>query len=1177
MLAVANSLSLVDHPAFVDMPGSTFCGVGCLSNCDALAECGPNAAPGNSICALNVCCSQFGFCGTTDDFCGTGCTGPNCGQPKIPTGVNSDVTSRVIGYYEVFMVSLILFLSADQFLGMYRASSRVCDAWFPQNIPASGYTHLNYAFASIDPNTFEVVPALADDIPNYTAFTGLKQANSNLKTYISVGGWSFNDPPTQHVFSDTASSLVNQRAFAKSLVSFMVQYGFDGVDIDWEYPVACERGGVPADKENMVALFKTMRETFDASGHTFGITFTAPSSFWYLQHYDLLGLLSYADWVNLMSYDLHGVWDEKDIYIGSVVQAHTNLTEIVQSVQLFQRVGVPLEKIVLGMGFYGRTFQLTDPTCTTPGCHFSGPAPGGPCTASDGILSFAEIEQIVAQSNSTPVYDKTAQVKYLVYDDDNWVSYDDAVTFQAKVSWAKGAGLGGLMVWALDLDDFDSTANNALLDGNIPKAHDLNSGYVQMTGVLRTLFPFQSIKQRIADPIQQALAEENLLGSQFAVLLISNRKAVSGEVLHHSATVFVNVCPTGTFVKDRDYYGDTGIFHACFMQEKQLCCAPPKGASTTSPFNPADLFPNPPADGDLDWDLQDDPIDESAPNGGDAANDNSFGLLALDGPSNLLSSVGISSDWVILGCQDNSDTLQTVTAFCSAKNTIVKMPPGCGGTFARLAHLEINPDMTVPDTHAGRKPEANPVYEMHFDYNFHLIWRSETRTADDGEVLLRADVTTLPGYWAEIDTADPGSSVRRDLEERWFGGFDDWLKRLTKVKSDTSADLVMQKSFSSVLFSASQHCESEDGTLTFDASISVTAQGNARAHLNYGFYLEGSLFPLNVDSAYVYANSDASASLGFAVTGRAELQYDTGRIPLVPELAWPGLKWPGIITVGPTFNIYGQIIGQLSLSGTFGATAAYTLPQGHVSFGLVGGTQTPVDKGSDTAPGQEYGWTIQPTLDVELGGSLGVHVIPEAAAVFTVFPGTPLEIGAQATITVDGALVMSFNANLQGVDASIDAQVDFLAGASGLGGTVGPFNFFHQDYNLYSTSISFSDSPARRSISTPRDLPGNNSFGSSMAKPFRKKRHGGTGSNLQYFEAREGSLESRGLFSGLFDCPQPKENNGTSGSCADALADSVPDPDPDDGDDELETRSEEHIAYQNTLPDGIWDLLELDE
>ncbi|KAF8966666.1 hypothetical protein BDZ97DRAFT_1807457 [Flammula alnicola] len=1209
-------------------PDSTFCGVGCLSNCDALAECGPDAAPGNENCPLNVCCSQFGFCGTTDEFCGTGCTGPHCSQPQIPSGVNSDVTSRVIGYYEVFFDTHQHWYWTHS--GLYR---------FPQNIPSSGYTHLNYAFASIDPNTFQVVPASAADVPQYTQFTGLKQANPNLKTYISVGGWAFNDPPTQHVFSNTASSAANQQAFANSLVNFMIQYGFDGVDIDWEYPVACERGGVDADMQNMVLLFETMRKTFDSSGHTFGLTFTAPSSFWYLQHFDLLGLLSYADWVNLMSYDLHGVWDAKDVYIGSIVQAHTNLTEIEQSVQLFQRVGVPLEKVVLGLGFYGRTFELSDPSCTEPGCHFSGPAPGGPCTASDGILSFAEIEQTISQSNSTPVYDTTAQVKYLVYDENNWVSYDDAVTFQAKVDWAKGAGLGGLMVWAVDLDDFkmkfvlivNDQANSAVLgvsiqDNEIPSAHDLNSndgqncmqaacgencpsGYVQMTANPTSGCGGKSIGQPVCFCQRNSCLGLHITLSMTCYLTAGEISLASdswgtGHKCSSGHKEFC--CESGLSDSQIDeatdcqwYFGDTSIAHACWMQEKSLCCAPPTGASTTSPFDPADLFPNPPSDGDLSWDLQDDPIDSDAPDGGDAANDNSFGLLALDGPSNLLSDVGISSDWVVLGCKDNSDNLQKVTAFCSkpeddptsgcsavfesgAKNTIVKMPPGCGGSFARLAHLEINTDLTVPGEYASRKPNANPVYEMHFDYSFHLL--SETRSAADGTVLLRADATTFPGYWAEIDTADPGSSVRRDLEKRWFGAFDDWLKRLTKVQSDTSADLVMQESFSSVLFSASQHCESDDGTLTFDASISITAQGLARAHLNYGFYLEGSLFPFNVDAAYVYANSDASASLGFEVSGRAALQYDTGRVPLIPELAWPG--------VGPTFNIYGQIIGQLSLSGTFGASAVYTFPQGHVSLGLVGGVQTPVDQGSSTVGTQDYGWTVQPTVDVELGGSLSVHVIPEGAVVFTIFPGTPASIGAQATVTVDGAITMSFTSNTQGVEAHIGAQVDFLAGATGLGSTVGPYNFYHQEFTLYDQSLSFSES-TRRSLPAAHDSA---SDGLALGPSFGITQFH-EAENKSRFSAREGSLEPRGLFSGLFNCPQPTEDTGTSGSCGDALADSVPDPDPDDGDNELEARSEIHTVqlerrvsvkgcstlkinpppYTNTIEDGIWDLIELDD
>ncbi|EIN13198.1 bacteriodes thetaiotaomicron symbiotic chitinase [Punctularia strigosozonata HHB-11173 SS5] len=208
---------------------------------------------------------------------------------------------------------------------------------------------------------------------------------------------------------------------------------------------ACERGGIPEDKVNMVSMFKVIRSTFDVSGHNFGLTFTAPSSYWYLQHFDLISLLNFADWVNLMSYDLHGVWDAKDIFIGNIVQSHTNLTEIKDSINLFQRVGVPLDRIVLGLGFYGRSFELSDPTCSTPGCLFSGPAPGGPCTQSDGTLSFAEIQDIIRMngtSDTNIVYDAIAQVKYVTYDTNNWVSYDDYETLSAKAQFAKDAGMG---------------------------------------------------------------------------------------------------------------------------------------------------------------------------------------------------------------------------------------------------------------------------------------------------------------------------------------------------------------------------------------------------------------------------------------------------------------------------------------------------------------------------------------------------------------------------------------------------------------------------------------------------------------------------------------------------------------------------------------------------------------
>jgi len=152
---------------------------------------------------------------------------------------------------------------------------------------------------------------------------------------------------------EIAADAGKRQTFANNVVHFMKQNGFDGLDIDWEYPEAEDRGGKIEDIANYVSLLQVLRQTFDSSEGSFGLSFTAPSSYWYLRWFDLPNMIKYADWINLMSYDLHGVWDATNP-IGSIVQGHTNLTEIKLAAELFWRVNIPPAKIVLGFGFYER-------------------------------------------------------------------------------------------------------------------------------------------------------------------------------------------------------------------------------------------------------------------------------------------------------------------------------------------------------------------------------------------------------------------------------------------------------------------------------------------------------------------------------------------------------------------------------------------------------------------------------------------------------------------------------------------------------------------------------------------------------------------------------------------------------------------------------------------------------
>lgn len=105
----------------------------------------------------------------------------------------------------------------------------------PEQLPAGAYSHLNFAFAFVDPSSYKIAPMSALDTTLYPRFTGLKDTNPGLQTWISVGGWSMNDPdqPTAATFSNLAASTSAQSSFFSSLLSFMSTYGFDGVDIDW--------------------------------------------------------------------------------------------------------------------------------------------------------------------------------------------------------------------------------------------------------------------------------------------------------------------------------------------------------------------------------------------------------------------------------------------------------------------------------------------------------------------------------------------------------------------------------------------------------------------------------------------------------------------------------------------------------------------------------------------------------------------------------------------------------------------------------------------------------------------------------------------------------------------------------------------------------------------------------
>lgn len=415
----------------------------CVNNCDYKAECNPGGWDAQyynaSTCPLSVCCSDFGFCGTTSEFCGDETVArPSC-------DVDSQSITRVIGYYN----------SA--------AATRSCGGMTPFGFPQGVYSHVYFAFGTIDPDTFEVLPASSNDEQLYTELASLQGRDLGQEMWLSIGGWTFSDAgePTATTFSDLAGAdITYQNVFFASLNLFMMTWGFTGVDIDWEYPAADDRNGRAEDYDNYPIFLKNLKASLDT--YDFGLSITLPTSYWYLQHFDLVSIEPHVDWFNYMAYDLHGTWDIGSEWTGAYLNAHTNLTEITTALDLLWRNNIDSSKVTLGLAFYGRSFTLASSSCAEPGCAYLSAGDAGTCSATAGILMNSEIGDIISEYDLTPKLYEDAAVKVITWNDDQWVSYDDEDTWKLKADFAKSVCLGGVLVWAVDQDDSSLTYSDGL-------------------------------------------------------------------------------------------------------------------------------------------------------------------------------------------------------------------------------------------------------------------------------------------------------------------------------------------------------------------------------------------------------------------------------------------------------------------------------------------------------------------------------------------------------------------------------------------------------------------------------------------------------------------------------------------------------------------------------------------
>lgn len=330
----------------------------------------------------------------------------------------------------------------------YYAAWSAYSHYYPNQIDASKLTHINYAFANIGPDLKLTLGYPDIDPENFRLLNSLKQSNPNLKTLISVGGWSWSGR-----FSDAALTEERRNAFADSCVDFITTYGFDGIDLDWEYPVAGglnTNGKRPEDKQNFTLLLKKIREKLDERGARdqkhYLLTIAGGADKSYVNNVELSKIASYLDFANIMTYDLHGHWDTHTDLLAPLYpngdSSPQYKTSVEQAVDTWLNASFPKEKLVMGVPFYGYLYSSVTDSNRGLYQRFGGAS----------SISYQDINKnYLHKEGYTRFVHSQSKVPWL-FNGTIFISYEDGESVGYKSEFIKSKGLAGAMIWELSQD-----------------------------------------------------------------------------------------------------------------------------------------------------------------------------------------------------------------------------------------------------------------------------------------------------------------------------------------------------------------------------------------------------------------------------------------------------------------------------------------------------------------------------------------------------------------------------------------------------------------------------------------------------------------------------------------------------------------------------------------------------
>ncbi|MGY3517990.1 glycosyl hydrolase family 18 protein [Micromonospora sp. PTRAS2] len=386
---------------------------------------------------------------------------PTTAPPTTPPPTTTPPTGgkKVVGYFAEW--------------GVYGRNYHV------KNIHTSGsaakLTHILYAFGNTTGGRCAIGDSYADYEKAYTAADSvdgvadtwdqplrgsfnqlrkLKKMYPHLKVIWSFGGWTWSGGFTQ--------AAQNPAAFAESCYNLVEDPRwadvFDGIDVDWEYPNAC---GLTCDTSGPNAfknVISALRSKFGSSALVTAAITADGSNGGKIDATDYAGAIGNLNWLMPMTYDYFGAFNAQGptaphsplySYTG-IPQAGFNSDAAIQKLK---GKGIPADKLLLGIGFYGRGW--TGVTQSAPGGSATGAAPG---TYEAGIEDYKVLK------NTCPATGTVGGTAYAKCGS-NWWSYDTPSTIGGKMTYAKNQGLGGAFFWELSGDTTNGELIGAIRGG----------------------------------------------------------------------------------------------------------------------------------------------------------------------------------------------------------------------------------------------------------------------------------------------------------------------------------------------------------------------------------------------------------------------------------------------------------------------------------------------------------------------------------------------------------------------------------------------------------------------------------------------------------------------------------------------------------------------------------------